>query len=291
MSTAQFTKCVAITACALMAFASPAASLQLEGYADKLFAYPGILASEDGGAFITVDYQEMRDINGRDEIPERRVKSRYVSLGPKRRQWSETIETGGRAVDVIRVGDVAGAKFAVIFIHGRGGDRKLGADDYRFGGNFNRLKNIAVNNGGVYFSPSVKTFDSEGVRDIEALIDYIATNAPGVKIVLSCASMGSIVCWGVSRDQPAVGRLAGMMVMGGVTDPDFAKSAAYKARLPLFFSHGSRDSVYPVADQIKLYKSLFGQGYPTRFVLFETGSHGTPVRMTDWKDSLNWILK
>jgi hypothetical protein len=25
--------------------------------------------------------------------------------------------------------------------------------------------------------------------------------------------------------------------------------------------------------------------------LFETGSHGTPVRMTDWRDALNWILE
>ncbi len=36
----------------------------------------------------------------------------------------------------------------MIFIHGRGGDRKLGANDKRFGGNFNRLKNLAVDNGG-----------------------------------------------------------------------------------------------------------------------------------------------
>jgi hypothetical protein len=25
-------------------------------------------------------------------------------------------------------------------------------------------------------------------------------------------------------------------------------------------------------------------------VLFQTGSHGTPVRMTDWRDSLDWIF-
>jgi len=25
-------------------------------------------------------------------------------------------------------------------------------------------------------------------------------------------------------------------------------------------------------------------------VLFQTGGHGTPVRMTDWRETLNWIL-
>jgi predicted esterase len=82
-----------------------------------------------------------------------------------------------------------------------------------------------------------------------------------------------------------------MMIMGGATDPTFQQSAAYAAKLPMFFSHGSMDPVYAASDQIKLYKSLIGENYPTRFVLFETGNHGTPVRMTDWRDSLNWIFR
>jgi len=27
-----------------------------------------------------------------------------------------------------------------------------------------------------------------------------------------------------------------------------------------------------------------------RFVRFETGTHGTPIRMTDWRETLNWML-
>ncbi|MDK1483140.1 hypothetical protein QN226_31390, partial [Sinorhizobium sp. 6-117] len=45
----------------------------------------------------------------------------------------------------------------------------------------------------------------------------------------------------------------------------------------------------PFRDLVALYRSLKSKDYPTRFVLFETGSHGTPVRMTDWRDALNWI--
>ena len=29
--------------------------------------------------------------------------------------------------------------------------------------------------------------------------------------------------------------------------------------------------------------------YPARFVRFETGSHGTPIRMSDWRGILNWM--
>ena len=31
--------------------------------------------------------------------------------------------------------------------------------------------------------------------------------------------------------------------------------------------------------------------YPIRFVLFDDGSHGLPIRMTDWRLILNWMLE
>ena len=56
-------------------------ALELKPFADKLFAYPGILESRDNGDFIKVDYQKSRDIYQRDEVPERKVKWQYVSRG------------------------------------------------------------------------------------------------------------------------------------------------------------------------------------------------------------------
>ncbi|MCA1406803.1 alpha/beta fold hydrolase [Ensifer sp. IC3342] len=263
----------------------------LEPYKDELFAYGDVLEESDGGDFRVIDYDELRDINGRDQIPERRVKRAYVSLGIKSAQVNETVDLGGRPLDVMRVGPDRGAAFTVIFIHGRGGDRRLGANDFSFGGNFNRLKNLAVANGGTYYAPSVRSFDAQGVADITALIRFAAERSGGRPVVLACASMGSFICWGVAREQTAVAALGGMVIMGGAADPSFAESAAYKARLPMFFSHGSRDSIYRADDQVALYRSLKAKDYPTRFVLFETGSHGTPVRMTDWRDALNWIAR
>lgn len=47
---------------------------------DDYFAYPGVLSSADNGDYKVIDYNEMRDINGRDSVPEKRVKDAYVSL-------------------------------------------------------------------------------------------------------------------------------------------------------------------------------------------------------------------
>lgn len=290
MSTIVFSARRLIGALLFSGLTTSAGAEPLPPYKDSLFDYGRVLKAEDGGDFRVVDYQELRDINERDQIPERRVKQAYVSLGVRRAQANETLDLGGRTLDVTRTGPDRGAAFTVIFVHGRGGDRRLGANDFSFGGNFNRLKNLAVSNGGTYYAPSVRSFDAVGVADVAALIRLAATRSGGRPVVLSCASMGSFICWGIARDPAATAMLSGMVIMGGAADPDFQKSAGYRAKLPIYFSHGSRDSVYPAERQVAFYRALRADGYPTRLVLFETGSHGTPVRMTDWREALNWVL-
>ena len=290
MSTIHFRIVAVLTVLVTFAPQTAAADSALKPYKNALFSEQTVIESRDGGALKVIDYQEMRDINGRDQIPERRVKSAYVSLGVRRQQTDETVDLAGRKLEVTRVGVDLDSRFSVIFIHGRAGNRRLGSNDYTFGGNFNRLKNLAVANGGTYYVPSVRSFDAAGVADIAALIADIARRSPGRPIVLSCASMGSFICWGISRDPAAVASLAGMGILGGATDPDYPKSAAFKARLPLYFTHGGNDPVYAPADQIGLFESLLKSGYPARFTLYAGGNHGTAVRMTDWWDLLNWMI-
>ncbi|MFT3999720.1 MAG: alpha/beta hydrolase [Rhizobium sp.] len=291
MSTAHLPILSAISGILLLATAEGAGADMLKPFKDELFSNQTVIESHDNGAFQTIDYQEMRDINGRDQIPEKRVKPAYVDTGVRwKSQEDETLQLGDRKVDVTRIGPASKQAFTVIFIHGRGGDRRLGSNDYTFGGNFNRLKNLAYRNGGTYYAPSVKGFDGNGVADIAALIRYSYEQSGGRPVILTCASMGSFVCWGITRDAESVKRLKGMAILSGVTDSDFIKSAFYKARLPLWFTHGSRDPVYAAANQQALFEKLYKAHYPTRFTLFETGNHGTPVRMTDWRKVLNWIV-
>jgi dienelactone hydrolase len=274
----------------MFASADFSAADTLPPFKDDLFSAQTTLQTENGGAFDVIDYDEMRDINGRDQIPEKRTQQKYVSLGIRKLQNNETLSLDGVNLDVARVGPSAGAAFTVIFIHGRNGDRRLGVNDYTFGGNFNRLKNLVAGNGGVYYAPSVKTFDSDGVTAVKGLIRYASAQAPGRPIILTCASMGSQICWGATRDAETVKRLKGMVIMSGVADPDFMKSAFYKAKLPLWFAHGSRDPTYAAADQQALFETLIKSRYPTHFTLYQTGNHGTPIRMIDWRQTLNWIL-
>ncbi|WP_144860978.1 alpha/beta hydrolase [Mesorhizobium sp. J18] len=272
--------------------ANPADAFQLAPYKDQLFAYPAILSQSDGGAYRVVDYREMRDINGRDQIPERRAHGRYISTGIRSMQQDLVAETGAGKIPHVAVGRREGASMIVVYLHGQGGSRKQGADDFTFGGNFNRIKNLMGRNGGLYLSPDFSDFETKGAAEIAALISLYASRSPHAPVFVACGSMGGALCWRLAHDPAAARQLSGLLLLGSLWDSRFFESTAFKRRVPLFFSHGSRDTVFAVEKQEAFFRSIREKapGYPARFVRFETGTHGTPIRMTDWRETLNWML-
>ncbi|MFC5583632.1 alpha/beta hydrolase [Nitratireductor kimnyeongensis] len=282
--------------CFLVLFAllrvAEAQAFELASHKDRLFAYPGVLSSSDGGAYRVVDYQEMRDINGRDAVPERQVEGRYVSTGVRRAQQELAMKTEAGTLRFFAVGKTSGASAIVIYLHGQGGNRRQGVNDLTFGGNFNRIKNLMVKSGGLYLSPDVADFEANGKRQIAALISHYAAASPDAPVFVACGSMGGVQCWWLAEDASMVERLGGLMLLGSLWHEAFLKSPAFAARVPVFFGHGSNDRVFPVERQEEFFRKIrsVAKGYPARFVRFETGTHGTPIRMTDWRETLNWML-
>ena len=265
----------------------------LPPHKDRLFAYPGLLSVEDDGDYLIVDYDEMRDINGRDQTPERRVHGKYVTTSVRREQHDLVAETAAGKVRHIAVGTSRRASVIVVYLHGQGGSRRQGADDFTFGGNFNRIKNLVNNAGGLYLSPDFSDFSDKGAAEIKALLSIYMRASPAAEIVFACGSMGGALCWRFARDADIAPRLGGLMLLGSLWDVDFTGSAAFRRSVPVFFGHGSRDSVFPIERMEDFYRSVrkAKPGYPIRMVRFETGSHGTPIRMTDWRETINWMLE
>ena len=280
----------ALAASFLLPVLSSASALTLKPFKDDLFAYPGLLAEEDGGGRLVVDYKELRDINQRDEVPERRVKGDYVRLSVRSAQKDLSLKAGSGEIRHFAVGKADGASAIVIYMHGQGGSRRQGVDDFTFGGNFNRIKNLMWENGGLYLSPDFSEFGPKGVAEIAALLDHYASRSPRAPIFAACGSMGGAICWGLAGDPSISGKLSGLLLLGSFTSDDFSGSLAYKRKVPLYLGQGSKDTVFPVDTQEAMYEKLKGAGYPVRLVRFETGTHGTPIRMTDWRDILNWML-
>lgn len=277
---------------ALCLLAVPAAALELAPYKDRLFALPAMLSESDGGAYRVVDYREMRDINARDAIPERRVHARYVSTGVRRVQEELRLDTANGPVGHFAVGRREGARIIVAYLHGQGGNRRQGVDDFSFGGNFNRIKNLMARNEGLYLSPDVPGLDADGAARIAALLGHYAGRSPGAPVFIACGSAGGALCWRLADDPRLAPRLGGLLLFGSMWDEDFLRSRAFHARVPVYFGHGSRDTVFAVDRQEAFFRAVreAAPGYPARFVRFETGTHGTPIRMSDWRQTLNWML-
>jgi hypothetical protein len=267
-----------------------AAAQGLAPYKDAEFAFPGIVSGGWEEGFVTVAYDKMRDIHQRDEVPEKRVKRNYVSLTVRDQQADLTIPTPLGDIKTFAAGRSAGARFIVIYIHGQGGSRRQGVDDYTFGGNFNRIKNLAARNGGLYLSPDFTDFGTRGVAEIAALIGRARGGAVAdAPVVVACASAGGAICNGLALS-PVGGTLAGLMFLGASPDGRLKQSEAYANRVPVYIGHGSDDSVFAIAKVEEFHRQLAAGGYPARMVRFETGSHGTPIRMTDWRQVLNWMF-
>lgn len=293
----MFKRIASLTAAYLIGIGTAAAEYRLAPFKDALFRYPRVLEVAYDGDFVRVDYNKQRDLYQRDAIRERKVKGEYVSL---RTQWSESNQSfkyGGKTIKYIATGKVrGGARAIVIYIHGQGGNRFQGNNDWRFGGNFNRIKNLMNRNGGVFISTDFTNFSERGKNEIKALMYQQARSSPGAPIFVACGSMGGAICWRLSEDPEAARLLGGLMFLGSMWNNDFFKSAALtnpSKQIPIYLGHGSSDSVFAWRSQASFFKKIKKESpnYPIKFVLFETGSHGTPIRMTDWRLILNWMLK
>ena len=273
-------------------FATPALAqtVQLAPYKDGMFALPQVLESSDGGAFRRVDYREGRDVNGRDEVPGRKVRSRYVSFRPRGSEDEGKVEIGGQLIGYAVAGRQRSPSVVTIYVHGRGGDRKQGMNDRSFGGNFNRLKNLMVRNGGLHVAPDIPDDPTLAIETVGALARYYGGTR---NVVVACGSQGAVVCYGLLADESVRDRLAGIALLGGFPDRNALDNLSQGSPVPIYIGHGTRDEVYSARDVTAFYEAIRARvpDYPVQLVLFESGIHGTPIRMTDWRETINWMLR
>ncbi len=272
------------------------AQIKLKPYKDKLFAYPKVIEKARGGAYLNVAYDKQRDIYGRDTIPLRKAKSRYVTEGLG---WSRRVrkyKSSNRTFKYFSIGRLkGGAKVTVIYVHGQGGNRFQGVNDWTFGGNFNRLQVLMKKNGGLLLTPEFTDFKERGTQDIATLMSEFKRRSKNTKMIIACGSMGGGICWRLAKNPKTAAMMDGMFILGSHWHDDFLLSKTAKKggkKVPIFFGHGSWDTIFKPEIQRGFYEKILRQtpDYPARFVMFDTGNHGTPIRMVDWRRELNWML-
>lgn len=244
-----------------------------------------------------VDYDRKRDLHDRDVVERQKVKPEYVDLATKSVESDFSIKVGGRNVEYTAVGKAdGGASAIVIFLHGRGTDRSAGASDWIHGGNFNRIKNLMMRNGGVYISADFSDFGRRGTAEMKALVLDQAGRSPGAPVFLACGSWGGKICWRLIADADTGPLIKGVLFLDSEMNSDFVATAAKlpPGRRPaISISNTMEDWIVGYKSQLAFFQRMKKEvpGYPIRFVLFDAGTHGISLRMTDWREVLNWMLE
>jgi hypothetical protein len=202
---------------------------------------------------------------------------------------------GTSAVRYLAVGKTEHARFVLIFLHGDGGSRSQAMDDWTFGGNFNRLKNLVARSGGLYISADYRNFGKAGTADVRGVMQAAADSSPGVPIMLACTSRSGELCFHLMEDRVAAPLLAGVILLGTNSEASFFSSQAFRdpaRNIPIFIGHGQNDRLMTwVTMELFFRKVKAGApAYPIRLDLFVDGAHGTPMRLVDWRRVLNWML-
>lgn len=286
-----------LLACLAAGAAALAKDPPIKPYKDDLFQNV-IIKTQYGGDMRFIEYSKKRDLYGRDRVVEKKAFDKYVSLAPDDVQHDLVLPNHGRPVRYIGVGRTDGdARFAVIFLHGGGdGSRFQGVDDWSFGGNFNRLKNLVARNDGVYLSPDFGLLGGQGTKDIKALMRAYAAKSPGAPIMVACTSLSGWLCFDLMSDRQSAALLGGVLLLGSlVEEKQFFASPVFTdpdRHVPIFIGHGTKDSILDWVTQELFFKRTKAAAldYPIRFDVFVNGYHGTPMRLIDWRRVLNWMI-
>jgi hypothetical protein len=279
---------------AAAAAAAVAQGPPIKPYKDDLFQNV-IIRTLYNGDMRFIEYSKKRDLYGRDKVVEKKAFDEYVSLEPDDVQQDLVLRDRGRIVRYVGVGRTGSdARFVVLFLHGGNGSRFQAVDDWSFGGNFNRLKNLVTRNDGVYLSPDFSLL--QGKDDIKELMAAYAAKSPGAPIIVACTSLSGELCFDLMADKDTAPLLGGILLLGSlVKEKGFFASPIFTdpdRHIPIFIGHGSKDTILDWVTQELFFKKVKAAApdYPIRFDLFVNGLHGTPMRLTDWRRVLNWMI-
>ena len=163
---------VVLTTLIMLAAPGDARAQVLAPFKDDLFSYPKILEQSKDGTFVRVEYNRDRDLVNRDRVLRWKAHYRYVDRSVRWSRKVHSYKSVNGAFKYFAVGKPnRKTEFAVIYVHGKGGNRRQGVNDWTFGGNFNRLQNLANRNNGALYTPDFTGFKDRGTQDIAAMIE------------------------------------------------------------------------------------------------------------------------
>lgn len=278
---------------------------ELAPFKDNLFSYKYFVNEEYDGKYKLISYSQKRDLEERDEIPEKRVSELYRNTAnfdtyKKEKTFQYKWKTIGYVENTKAWVDIEwkNIQYLTIYIHWMNWNKWQGVNDYSFWGNFNRIQNLMLENNGSYIATNFSNFGVDWMEEVKQLIKNKKTEYPNAKVFLACGSSGWDICWGIAADNEWNALLNGLLILGSNSGYKWLWNDTLSMKrkgglIPIFIAHGEKDRVIWLQGQKNFFTAILrkNKDYPVRMHVFTNGTHGTPIRMLDWRVVINWIIK
>lgn len=263
---------------------------------DKLFEYRNILEKWTNDDYVKVDYVEKIDLYERDIEPVDKVKEEYIDISyiEKWYEKEEKINISWKELTYFIAKKDDNIDKLVIYIHWWWWNRFQGMSDYTFGWNFNRVKNLMIHNTGAYISPDFSNFWYKGQNEIHKIILNQKEKNKNLKnVFIACGSSGWEVCWGLFNNEEFNKDINWIILVWSSVNYWFFNNKEIKKRLiPIFLGHWTNDKQIWYQWHTNFFNKIKQENinYPIKLHLYNTWVHWTPIRMINWKETIEWML-
>lgn len=263
-------------------------------FKDDLFSYRNILYSKYNKEYNLIEYSEEIDIEDRDEIDVDKVYEKYINrnIFEYREEKSFYIYNKELKYWEIKKDNIKNKEieYIIFYFHWMWWNRHQWINDETFWWNFNRIQNLMIKNNWIYISNDFSDFYDRWSEEMLFLIKEKKKQYPNSKIILSWASSWGTLLWNIIKKDSSL--INGIILMWSVVDKHIENIIKYN-KIPIYISHWTKDSQirYEWKEDFYKYIKSIDNNYPILIDIFQDWVHWTPIRMTDWKRAINFIIK
>lgn len=259
----------------------------IKWFKDELFTHRWTIEERHNGNWRLIEYSQKIDVEDRDEIDVDKVFDKYIDLRTlnftKEKSLTSNFKYNEVTEDNVKNED---KEWVVLYFHWMGWNKDQWTNNHTFWWNFNRIQNLMLENKGSYITTTL-TWTKENTENHIALIEKLRKEYPNAKIIVSCGSKWWEMLWNLI-DSRVNKDLFWVIFMWSVLDMKWRYSPLYQQNIPVYISHWTKDHI-PYEEKEQFLKAMTSKGVKMKVDIFNTGIHWTPIRMTDWKEVLNWF--
>lgn len=270
-------------------------NFQLNWFKDEIFWDRQILEIKLNWSWKMIDYSQKKYINDRDKIAWEIVKDEFIDMKVEKFIEKNSFEIEKwKKFEYYELKDKSkdneSKEVIVIYLHWHWWNKAQWMNDKSFWWNFNRLKNLILENNWIYITTDVDLWLNESLVWHILLIEKLKSEYKNAKIIIAWASNWWVFLWHLLNSSRINKFIDWAIFLWTILDNSKSYNFMIQNWIPLYIWHWTHD-FNPYKEKEEFIKIFNEQWWMWQVEIFKNWVHWTPIRMIDWKETINWILK